>query len=405
MPAKPPHPPNADVDGTTTGTFVVDEVLNVAQRERPLVSIVLPAYEEEAILRDHVLVLLEYLKTLNRRYRFELIIVNDGSRDRTGAIAERLAEEFDGIRVFEHPRNFGLGQALKTGFAQCRGAYVVVLDIDLSYGPEHVAQLLDQITKTGARMVLASPYMRGGRVIDVPWLRVAFSRVANWFLARASGERISTMTCMVRAIDGRFLRSLHLRSTGMDVMPEMIHKAKLLRATIEEIPAELNWALQNKVGTRRRSSLRIIRQILATTVSGFILRPFTFLLVPGLLLLAFAAYVNAWMVIHFVDAYVELGSTADATRDSAAAVALAYTRFPHTFIVGLLSLMLAMQLIGMAMLSLQNKKYFDELFHLGSTLLREGREAELRSADAQQPPQVTAPPRGPGRAGAQQGGP
>ncbi len=357
----------------------MDEILSTSQRDRPLVSIVLPAYEEAPILRDHVILLLEYLKTLNRRYRFELIIVNDGSKDQTGAIAKQLAAEFDGIRVFHHRRNFGLGQALKTGFARCRGQYVVVLDIDLSYGPEHVALLLDRITRTGARMVLASPYMRGGRVVDVPLLRVLFSRVANWFLARASGQRISTMTCMVRAIDGRFLRSLHLRSTGMDVMPEMVHKAKLLRASIEEVPAELNWERQNRLGGRRRSSLRILRQIGDTTVSGFILRPFTFLLVPGLLLLMFAAYVNTWMVIHFVDAYVELRATPDLARDLSAAVALAYSHFPHTFMVGLLSLMVSMQLIGMAMLSLQNKRYFDELFHLGSTLLRERREAELRS--------------------------
>jgi glycosyltransferase involved in cell wall biosynthesis len=384
-------PPKDRIDSTTTGSFVVDEVMNVGQRDRPLVSIVLPAYEEEAILRDHVLALLEYLKTLNDRFRFELIIVNDGSGDRTGAVAAQLAREFDGIRVFDHPRNFGLGQALKTGFAQSRGRYVVVLDIDLSYGPEHVGLLLDRITKTGARMVLASPYMRGGRVVDVPWLRITFSRVANWFLARASGQRISTMTCMVRAIDGRFLRSLHLRNTGMDVMPEMIHKAKLLRATIEEVPAELNWERQNKVGARRRSSLRIVQQIAGTTVSAFVLRPFTFLLVPGLLLLAFAAYVNTWMVIHFVQAYVELGVTGETAQDMSAAVALAYARFPHTFIVGLLALMLATQLIGMAMLSLQNKRYFDELFHLGSTLLRERREAELRSAAERDPPHVLAP--------------
>lgn len=355
-------------------------------QERPLVSIVLPAYEEEAVLRDHVLVLLEYLKSLSQHYRFELIIVNDGSRDRTGLIAAQLAGEFDGIRAFNHPRNFGLGQALKTGFAQCRGEYVVVLDIDLSYGPEHVGLLLDRIAKSGARLVLASPYMRGGRVIDVPWLRLAFSRVANWFLARASGERISTMTCMVRAIDGRFLRSLHLRSTGMDVMPEMIHKAKLLRATIEEIPAELNWQRQNQLGTRRRSSLRIVRQVFGTTVSGFILRPFTFLLVPGLLLLAFAAYVNTWMVIHFFEAYAAPVTAAAAERSMSDAVAQAYAQYPHTFMVGLLSLMLSIQLIGMAMLSLQNKKYFDELFHLGSTLLREHREADKRVADRQEPP-------------------
>lgn len=381
----PPPPAPAGADGTITGTFVVDEVMRAASRERPLVSIVLPAFDEAVILREHVVALLDYLKTLNHRYRFEIIIVNDGSRDQTGAIAAQLAAEFDGIRVFDHRRNFGLGQALKTGFAQCRGQYVVVLDIDLSYGPEHVRILLDRITRTGARLVLASPYMRGGRVVDVPWLRVLFSRVANWFLARASGQRISTMTCMVRAIDGRFLRSLHLRSTGMDVMPEMIHKAKLLRASIEEVPAELNWERQNRVGGKRRSSLRIFQQIFGTTVSGFILRPFTFLLVPGLLLLAFAAYVNTWMVIHFFESYAELNASPDSARDMSAAVAMAYERFPHTFIVGLLSLMLAMQLIGMAMLSLQNKRYFDELFHLGSTMLRERREADLRRDDAQTP--------------------
>ncbi len=97
-PIKPPNAPSPELDGTTTGSFVVDEVLNVARRERPLVSIVLPAYEEEAVLRDHTLVLLEYLKTLNRSYRFELIIVNDGSRDRTGSIC-RAARR--GIR--RHP--------------------------------------------------------------------------------------------------------------------------------------------------------------------------------------------------------------------------------------------------------------------------------------------------------------
>ncbi len=64
-----------------------------------------------------------------------------------------------------------------------------------------------------------------------------------------------------------------------------------------------------------------------------------------------------------------------------AAVALAYAEYPHTFIVGLLSLMLAMQLIGMAMLSLQNKRYFDEVFHLCSTLLRERREDELKRSE------------------------
>jgi glycosyltransferase involved in cell wall biosynthesis len=365
--SNPPDPPQAAGDTSTSGSFAVNEVLGRSAVERPLVSIVLPAYNEAAILHNHVHLLLDYLGTLQGAYRFELIIVNDGSRDETGIIAGKLAAGSDGIRVIHHPRNFGLGQALKTAFGQCRGRYVVVLDIDLSYGPEHVGLLLERMTKTGARLVLASPYMRGGRVVAVPWLRVVFSRVANWFLARASGERISTMTCMVRAIDGRFLRSMHLRSTGMDVMPEMIHKAKLLRASIEEVPAELNWERQNKVAGKRRSSLKVAQQIAGTTMSGFLLRPFTFLLVPGLLLLAFAAYVNTWMVIHFFEAYAQLGASPEVAQDISAAVALAYARYPHTFIVGLLSLI-------------------DELFHLGSTMLREQREdGQRRQAESGAP--------------------
>jgi glycosyltransferase involved in cell wall biosynthesis len=356
----------------------------VESADRPLVSIVLPVYNEAAILREHALLLIDHLKRLESRFQFEYIVVNDGSRDESHAIAQTLAAEFPAVRVFSHPRNFGLGQALKTGFAQCRGQYVVVLDIDLSYGPEHVDLLLDRMVSTGARIVLASPYMEGGRVVEVPWLRRILSKLANRFLTRASGHPFSTLTCMVRAFDGRFLRSLHLRSMGMDVMPEMIHKAKILRASFEEVPAELNWRLQNMAGGRRRSSTRIFRQIFGTVSSGFMLRPFTFLLVPGLALLAFAIYVNAWVVLHFLDAYAQLESTAGAANVSAA-LAIAYGQYPHTFIVGLLSLMLALQLTGMAMLSAQNKRYFDELFHLGSTLLRQQREARLSQGDAQTP--------------------
>jgi hypothetical protein len=88
------------------------------------------------------------------------------------------------------------------------------------------------------------------------------------------------------------------------------------------------------------------------------------------------------MVVHFMEAYMELRTSPDPANDATVALALAYSRYPHTFIVGLLSLMLAIQLTGMAMLSLQSKKYFDELFHLGSTVLREQRESALSLSES-----------------------
>ena len=334
----------------------------------PLVSLILPAFNEAAVLEQNLAILFEYLDRLKDAYRWELILINDGSADDTGEIADRIARSRDDLRVFHHVTNFGLGQVFQFGFGQCRGDYVITLDIDLSYAPEHIERLLTKIRDTRAKLVLASPYMRGGKMSNVPWLRRFLSVWANRFLSYFARGRLSTLTCMVRAYDGPFVRSLNLRSMGMEVMPETVYKAMILRARIEQIPAHLDWSLQRASGTQRRSSMRFLHHILTTILSGFLFRPFMFFVLPGLLLLSFSVYVNTWMIIHFFEAYFELGDLA--TDRISTAVALAYAEFPHTFIVGLLSLMLAIQLISLGILALQSKQYFEEVFHLGSSVKR-----------------------------------
>jgi hypothetical protein len=211
--------------------------------------------------------------------------------------------------------------------------------------------------------------MKGGKLTNVPSLRRTLSIWGNRFLRIFAGGDISTLTCMVRAYDGPFLRSLVLRSVGMDIMPEVIYKTMILRGRIEQIPAHLDWSRQVAAGVRRTSSMRILKHVLSTVLSGFIFRPFLFLVVPGFLLLAFSIYVNAWMLVHFFNALFSLPPDMVGDRASAA-VAQAYALHPHTFIVGLLSLMLAIQLIGLGTLALQAKKYFEELFYVGVTLRR-----------------------------------
>ena len=72
------------------------------------------------------------------------------------------------------------------------------------------------------------------------------SRWANRFLSLATNHSVSTVTGMVRAYDGPFLRSLSLKSMSMEINPEVIYKAMLLNARIDEIPAHLNWELQRR---------------------------------------------------------------------------------------------------------------------------------------------------------------
>jgi glycosyltransferase involved in cell wall biosynthesis len=339
--------------------------------ERPLVSIVAPAFNEAELLERNIARLLAYCDGLESQYRWELIIVNDGSSDNTAEVAERLAERDPRIVVLHHPRNRGAGKALSTGIAASRGDYVVTLDIDLSYSPEHVERLLTALREKDAQLVLASPYMEGGELTNVPWLRRVMSVWANRFLRAISHHgKLSTITSMVRAYEGPYIRALALRSTGLAIMPETVYKTMILRGRIEQIPAHLDWSAQVAKGIKRRSSMRIVRQIISTILAGFIFRPFMFFVLPGLLLLGFAAWVNFWMIVHFVEALNAPEVAASPGRVSLA-VAVAYREYPHTFIVGLLSLMLSIQLISLGILALQSKNYFEEIFHLGSSLRRQ----------------------------------
>lgn len=333
---------------------------------KPLVTLIAPAFNEAALFSPNMHKLCEYMSTLEDRYRWEIVVINDGSRDNTGELAELFAKSYDNIRVVHHPVNMGLGKAFMTGFRFSRGDYIITLDIDLSYAPDHILRLLNKLQESHADIVLASPYMKGGSINNVPPLRKFLSIWANRFLSIFSQGHFSTLTCMVRAYRGDFIRALSLRAKGMEVMPETVYKTMVLRGRIEQIPADLDWGEQLKVGVRRVSSMRIQRHIVSTLLAGFVFRPFMFFILPGLLLSIFSAYVNIWMLIHFFDAYFGPAVNYEDAR-AAAAVALAYRESPHSFIVGLLSLMLSVQLIGLGILALQNKQYFEELFYLNST--------------------------------------
>jgi hypothetical protein len=94
-----------------------------------------------------------------------------------------------------------------------------------------------------------------------------------------------------------------------------------------------------------------------------------FFMLPGLLLFLFSCYVNGWMIAHFLRQYQNFSQVPWFLDRASAALAAAYQLSPHTFIVGLSSLIVAIQLISLGIMSLQSKRYFEEIFHLGTTVL------------------------------------
>lgn len=354
----------------------------MTKTRKPVVSVILPAFNEEALLEDHVAQVVNYLQSLASRFDWEILIVNDGSKDNTGPIADLLATRYENVRAIHHPTNFGLGQTLRFGFANTIGDYVVTMDTDLSYDVSHIGELLDKLITTHAKIVLASPYMEGGEIRNVPWLRQTLSIWGNRFLSFFARGKLSTLTSMVRVYDGNFIRSLDLRSMGMDILPEMLYKAMVVQARVVETPGRLDWGPQNRYQHTRASSMRLLYHVFSTIVSGFLFRPFLFFILPGLLVGAFAIYVDFWILRHFLEAIAELRGTVTEPTYSQA-FSKAFMAYPHTFVTGLMTTLLSIQLLGLGAIALQNTRYFEDLFHLGSTrlqTLKQPRSRELPPA-------------------------
>lgn len=334
---------------------------------KPLVTVILAAYNEAQILQENLKVFVETLKNLEEKYHWELIVVNDGSHDATGELLEDFAQKEPRLIVAHHHKNRGLGAALQTGFSLSKGDYVVTLDIDLSCSPKAIKTLLDKIEKSGGQVVVYSPTMKGGEIQNVPWHRKQLSYGANRFLSFFSSGKVSNFTCMTRAYNGAFIRSLHLRSSGMEIMPEILYKTMIMDGKIEEIPGILRWHEEKETG--RVSKMRIFQHTLATLFSGFLLRPFLFFILPGIFLLLFSFYPNIWMVIHVITEYQEVAGNTFIERGSQA-LRVAYQLHPHTFLTGLLSLLLALQIIALGIQSLQSKHYYEELFSMLTAMNR-----------------------------------
>jgi len=351
-----------------------------AAPERPLLTVIVPAYNEESIIQRSLSAICEYLAALETEYRWELIVVNDGSTDATGEIAESFASKRDHVIVLHHKFNFRLGQALRFAFNRSRGDYVVVLDIDLSYSPDHIGRMLARMKQTGAKIVIASPYTKGGKVTNVPWFRKLLSLWANHFLAMtvakdSQSDKLTTITGMVRAYDGDFLRRMSLKSMDVEINPEIIYKAKILRARIMECPAHLDWKPECESRSpikRRKSSLKVARSLVHHVLSGYIFRPFMFFIVPGAVIFALSLYPLTWTVLNTIREYRRIANPA-LTFDYrlSEAIGTAFRTSPHAFIVGGIALLVAIQLVSLGFLSLQKKRYFEELYYLNTIMYRD----------------------------------
>lgn len=238
----------------------------------PLVSAVIPMHNEQENAEDTLAAIAKAFA--DQGWTYELIPVNDGSTDDTADVLQQLSLEDSRITPVSYHSNRGRGYALRQGFACCRGQYVVSMDADLSYTPEHAVRMISRLIRNQETdVVIASPYMPGGAVEGVPFIRLLVSKAGNLVLQHALPQRIFTSTGIARAYRADALRCLELSCDGKEIHLEILSGALALGFQVTEMPATLRSRKKghSKFRPRRTMHTHLVFTLLerATTLFAF----------------------------------------------------------------------------------------------------------------------------------------
>jgi len=227
--------------------------MNKNNRDSNMVSIIVPMFNEEKVISSTVSQLKDTLNSLPESW--EVLLVDDGSTDKTAAIAKDLAENDDRIHLFSYSPNVGRGKALRVGFENARGKFIVSNDADLSYHPKYILDIIRVLREEpNVDVVIGSPYTKGGSTEGIPFLRLLISKIGNKIISFALPGNLSTVTSIFRGYRCEALETMEFESDGKEIHLEILSKALELGYKVKEIPVVLKGRTKGKSKFKFRST-------------------------------------------------------------------------------------------------------------------------------------------------------
>lgn len=218
-------------------------------------SIVIPCCNEEDSAPALVDKLFPVIEQLRRDRSVEIVFVDDGSVDATYRILCDITADQTDMRIVQHPKNLGLGAALRTGFTNAAGDVIVTTDSDGTYRFEEIPALLSYLTP-GIDIVTASPYHRQGGIANVPTYRIILSRGSSIIYQIIVDRHVATYTALLRAYRCEVVRRVPFYSTGFLAGTELMVNAMLMGYQVAEYPTVLH---SRAAGASKAKIFRIIR--------------------------------------------------------------------------------------------------------------------------------------------------
>ncbi len=208
------------------------ERLRVQSRveKNPQLSVVIPLHNEAVTLDELYERVRAAVETLD--YRWEMVLIDDGSTDATPRILDSLFEKDPRLTVVHLRKNYGQTAALMAGFEHARGEVIVSLDGDLQHAPEEIPEFVKKIEE-GYDMVSGWRTARS----DAFWTRTFPSRIANWLIGKVSGVNVHDFGTTFKAYRREVLEDLHLYGDLHRFVPALIalNGAKIIEIPIKDM--------------------------------------------------------------------------------------------------------------------------------------------------------------------------
>ena len=250
----------------------------------PTLSVVIPVYNEEAGLQPLFDRLYPALDKLGRSY--EIIFVDDGSRDRSAAmLKDQFLKRPDVTRVIVFNANYGQHLAIVAGFEHCRGERIVTLDADLQNPPEEIGKLIDA-------MDAGHDYVGGiRRTREDSWWRLAASKAMNRVRERITGIKMTDQGCMLRAYSIDIVRAIAASREVSTYIPALAY-------TFAHSPTEVEVEHAERAAGESKYSLYRLIRLNFDLITGFSLVPLQLFSMFGMVVSAGAVLVYLIVIVN-----------------------------------------------------------------------------------------------------------
>ena len=257
----------------------------------PELSVVVPLYNEEDSLRPLYAAITQAVTPL--RISFEIVFVDDGSRDATVRIADEIARSDPRVCLVKFRRNYGQTPAMAAGIAQASGDVIVTMDGDLQNDPGDIGALLRKIDE-GYDIVVGWRFERQDKLVS----RKIPSRIANALIAKVTGVPIKDNGCSLKAYRASLIKKIPLYSEMHRFIPAM---ASIAGPKIAEIKVQHHARQfgQSKYGLSRIYKV-LLDLMVIKTVASFTARPMLWFGMLSLPMLIGAAIAFAFTIMTFV---------------------------------------------------------------------------------------------------------